>query len=61
MSWQKLTARASGEPPYVFARNSDDVRGTADELGLKWKILTLEVDQAMLTWTRDSLKNTSPR
>ena len=31
-------ARASrGEPPRVLARNSDDVRGTADELGLKWK------------------------
>ena len=31
-------ARASrGEPPRVLARNSNDVRGTANELGLKWK------------------------
>lgn len=31
-------ARASrGEPPRVLARNSNDVRGNANELGLKWK------------------------
>jgi hypothetical protein len=31
-------ARASrGEPPRVLARNSDDVRGQANELGLNWK------------------------
>jgi len=31
-------ARANrGQPPRVLARNSDDVRGTANELGLKWK------------------------